>query len=65
MEKSDDPGVTELNLQDLEGINGGFIPAVVGAYYATQYLVAAYGATKVATAVGAAAGAATYVYVKS
>lgn len=65
MEHLKDFKISSLDQQDLQDINGGAIPALIGAYYATQYLVAVYGATKVATAAGMATGAATYVYVNS
>lgn len=57
--------LTLLERDDLEDTNGGFVPALIGAYYATQYLVAVYGATKVATAAGMATGAAAYAYVNN
>lgn len=65
MENLKELNLASLDQQDLKDTNGGAIPALIGAYYATQYLVAVYGATKVATAAGMATGAATYAYVNS
>jgi hypothetical protein len=65
MEKLQEQNLTELNTETLEEINGGFVHFAWGAYYATKYLIAAYGATKVATGAGAATGVAAYVYVNS
>lgn len=54
-----------LTEKENKDVKGGLWPAVYAAVVLTQHAVSIYGATKVASAVGTAAGAAGYAYVNS